>query len=90
MSANRLFVVCSHHPAIEDAFCIGDRAVSEGHYTAPSNKRMDDWYLRHMACGRGVDHFQLAYHRPQDHDLPTAADPIKATVRLEIAKSGLQ
>lgn len=88
--SNRLYLVCSHHPAIEDAFCIGERGVGEGHFTAPSNKRMDDWYLKHMACGQTCDHFQLAYQRPQNHDLPMPADPIKASVRVEIANAGLQ
>lgn len=90
MSANRLFLVCSHHPKFEDAFCIGERGTSQAQYTAPRFKGMDDWYARHMGCGRGCDHFQLAYHRPPDHDLPKSADPIKASVRVEIAKAGLQ
>ena len=90
MSANRLFLVCSHHQSLEDAFCIGERANGEGQYMAASVKRMDDWYAKHMRCGRGCDHFQLAYHRPRDWDVPEAAKPVAATVRLEIAKAGLQ
>ena len=90
MSANRLFLVCSHHPNLADALCVGERANNEGQYTAPSLKRMDDWYAKHMGCGKGCDHFQLAYNRPQDWDIPKTADPVAGTVRLELAKASLQ
>jgi hypothetical protein len=85
MSANRLFLVCAHHPKLEDAFCIGERANGEGQYVAPNMKRMDDWYAKHMGCGRGCDHFKLAYHRTQDWDIsPPAEQSIAGGVRLAL------
>lgn len=89
MSANRLYLVCGHHPSIDEAFCIGERAIAEGQYTAPSNKRMDDWYAKHMGCGRGCDHFQLAYQRPHDWDVAKPAENTAAgAVRLVLASEG--
>lgn len=85
MSANRLFLVCSHHPKLEDAFCIGERLGNDVQYIAPNLKRMDDWYLKHMECGRSMDHFQLAYHRPQDWDVPQPAEgSVAGGVRLAL------
>lgn len=79
-----MFLVCSHHQNPEDALCIGERGTQEGQYLAPPLKRMDDWYAKHMGCGRGCDHFQLAYQRPQDHDLPKIAEPVPTAVRLAL------
>jgi hypothetical protein len=90
MSANRLFIVCSHHTNLADAFCIGERGNSEGQYKAPNLKRLDDWYEKHQGCGRGCDHFQLAYHRTRDWDVSPPAAVIDGTVRLELAKAGMQ
>jgi hypothetical protein len=89
MSANRLFLVCSHHPNFEDAFCLGERVANDVQYFAPSNKRMDDWYGKHMGCGRGCDHFQLAYHRPLNWDSPKPAENTAAGgVRLALVNGG--
>lgn len=78
MSANRLFLVCSHHPNLEDALCVGERPGNDSQYIAPSMKRADDWYAKHMGCGRGMDHFQLGYHRPIDWDTPRPAESTPA------------
>lgn len=89
MSANRLYLVCAHHPKIEDAFCIGERAISEGQYASTSTKRMDEWYAKHMGCSRGCDHFALAYQRPQNWDVPMPAESTPAgVVRLVLASEG--
>lgn len=89
MSANRLLLVCSVHPSIEEAFCIGERANGEGQYTSTSNKRLDEWYGKHMGCSRGCDHFKLAYHRPRDWDVSTPAESTPAgAVRLALVSEG--
>lgn len=85
MSANRLFLVCSHHPAIEDALCLGERVANDVQYFIPNMKRADDWFEKHSNCGRGKDHFALAYHRPQDWDVaPPAEHTVAGGVRLAI------
>lgn len=85
MSANRLFLVCVHHPNIEDALCLGERLGNDVPYLSPSTKRLDDWYLKHMECGRTLDHFTLAYHRPQDWDVALPAEKtVAGGVRLAL------
>lgn len=85
MSANRLFLVCSHHQNLEDALCLGERAGNDAQYTIAALKRGDDWFAKHQGCGRGCDHFQLAYHRPQDWDSPQPAEHTPAgAVRLAL------
>ncbi len=85
MSANRLFLVCAHHPQLEHALCLAERAGNDAQYTAASMKRADDWFAKHQGCGRGCDHFQLAMHRPADWDVapPAEATPAGA-VRLAL------
>lgn len=64
---------------------IGERAGNDAPYIAPSLKRLDDWYTKHMACGRGCDHFQLALNRPADWDVPPPAENTTAgAVRLAL------
>lgn len=42
-------------------------------------------WKQHMGCGRGCDHFQLAYHRPQDWDVPKPAEKtVAGGVRLSL------
>lgn len=87
MSANRIFLVCSHHPSIEDALLIADRQDGTTPYTAgmPRSGRADDWFVKHVRCAPGSDHFKLAYHRPQDWDLVRPElEPINAGVKLAI------
>lgn len=87
MSANRLFLVCSHHPNPEDALCLAERAGNDMQYTTSSMKRADDWFAKHQSCGRGCDHFQLAMHRPADWDVPPPAEATPAgAVRLALVK----
>lgn len=87
MSANRLFLVCSHHQNIEDSICIGERLANDTPYASPNLKRLAEWYAKHMACGRGMDHFQLAYNRPQDWDVPQPAEHTPAgAVRLALVQ----
>lgn len=85
MSANRLFLVCSHHPKLDESICIGERGGNDVQYMSPNLKRLDDWYAKHMACGRGCDHFQLALNRPADWDVaPPAEDTAAGAVRLAL------
>jgi len=89
VSANRLFLVCRHHQNPEDAFCVGERAGNDAQYVAPRLKGIDDWYAKHMGCGRGLDHFQVGYSRTQDWDVPQPAEKsVAGTVRLELVKGG--
>lgn len=91
MSANRIYLVCQKHQSAEHVFCIGERADGDSQYTAPSNKRMDDWYAKHQGCARGADHFTVAYRRSRDWDLsPEAQDTVAGAVRLELVKGGLK
>lgn len=85
MSANRLFLVCSHHPDIEQALCLAERAGNDVQYIASSMKRADDWYAKHMGCGSGCDHFQLAIQRPANWDCAMPAENTPAgAVRLTL------
>lgn len=89
MSANRIYLVCQKHQSADQVFCIGERADSDSQYTAPSTKRLDDWYAKHMKCGRGCDHFTVAYQRSRDWDVSTPAENTPAgAVRLELVKGG--
>lgn len=98
--SNRLFLVCSAHPQIEDAFCIADRPqygpVQPGQYFCAGNCRCfgckcAEEYRSRMGAffvkhaNCGVDQFTVAYHRPKAWDVPTPADPVAASVRTVIA-----
>jgi hypothetical protein len=82
MSANRLFLVCSHHPQLENALCLGERA--EGSATYDSAKVRQAWFDTHSKCGN-PDDFQLAYHKPQNWDTAKPADETAIAVRLALA-----
>lgn len=85
MSANRIFLVCAHHPSIEDALLIADRASATAVYAAAMPKAADAWFVKHAKCARGCDHFKLAYHRPQDWDVsPPAENTVAGGVKLAI------
>lgn len=89
MSANRLFLVCSHHPRIEEALLLSERAGNDVQYMAASMKRADDWYAKHMTCGDTCDHFQLALHRSANWDVPQPAESTPAgAVRLALVNGG--
>lgn len=90
MSANRIFLVCAHHPSIDEALLIADRQDSASQYTAAMPKRADEWFAKHQRCAPGADHFKIAYHRPLDHDAPTpqtGLTPASAGVKLAIVSS---
>ena len=83
MSANRLFLVCSVHPQIEDAFCLGERATASSVYEMTASKHADKWLATHAHCG--VDQFALAYHRPKGWDVsPPAHDTPAGAVRIAL------
>lgn len=86
MSANRIFLVCSHCRELESALLLAERADGEAQYIAASMKRADDWYARHQRCGN-PDDLQLAFHRPLNWDVSPPAPKVAAAVRLEIAKA---
>lgn len=89
MSANRLYLVCSHHASPEEALLLGERKdVSEG-YTPSKYKTAAQWFDAHAACGRTRDHFRLAYGRPEnwDVDLP-AEDTVAGQVKVAMALNG--
>lgn len=83
MSANRIFLICSFHPSFDDSLLLAERHGNDAQYLAASQKRADDWYAKHMRCGRGCDHFKLAYNRPLDWDVPPPAEgTVAGGVRL--------
>src|SRR5262245_10683616 len=87
MSANRLFVVCSHHPTMDQALCIAERTVWGLPYEAGRSITADAWFERHARCGKGntCDHFKLAMHRPADHDKPV--ETVGQAVKLTLVKN---
>lgn len=90
MSANRIFLVCAHHPSPEDALLLGERAGNDVPYFPPNKmeKRADAWFTKHMACGRGSDHFKLGYGHPQDWDCPLLASDVGVGVRMSLLNGG--
>lgn len=91
MSANRLFLVCAHHPQIEDSLLLAERANNESAYEGSffsgrdDLRRVDDWFEKHSKCGRTRDHFTLAYHRPHDWDVaPPAEHTVAGGVRMAL------
>jgi len=89
MSANRIFLVCSHHKAFEHALLIAERVDAQTQYTSAVPRRADEWYAKHQACGRGCDHFQIAYMRGLDWDVsPPAEDTVAGGVRLALVDAG--
>lgn len=90
MSANRIFLVCSHHPTLEEALLVSERADAEATHVPPNMKRAQDWFARHAACGN-PDDFQLAFHRPQNWDVsPPAEDTVAGGVRMGIITGSKQ
>jgi hypothetical protein len=89
MSDNRLFLVCSHCARIDESLCIAERVGDV--YEPAKFKGAAEWFKKHAACGRDIDHFQLAHQFTPNHDVPPPAeDTVAGNVRLELAKaSGL-
>lgn len=91
MSANRIFLVCSHCREIEASLLLAERADGHAQYIMASTKRADDWFARHQRCGRGVDHYEMAYNRPLDWDVsPPAEGTVAGGVKLAIVNGGEQ
>lgn len=89
MSANRIFLVCSHHKSFDQALLVSERTDAETQYTFAVPKRADEWFAKHQACGRGCDHFQIAYMRPMDWDVsPPAEETVAGGVRLALIDGG--
>lgn len=85
MSANRLFLVCSHCQRPEEALLIAERPDAAEAYVESVPKRADQWFLKHAMCAPGCDHFQLAYARPHDWDLsPPAQDTVAGGVKMAL------
>lgn len=103
MSANRLFLVCSLHPSIEDALLIADRHDAQARYYCESNcrcvgckcaeksrARRNAWFEKHSKCGN-PDDFKLALHRQPNWDVPKPQlEPVAAGVKLAIVDSQLK
>lgn len=89
MSANRLFLTCSFHISAEEMLCLAERPDGNAQYSSSNMKRADEWFAKHMKCGPGSDHFQLAYNRPRDWDLsPPAQNTVSGGVKLALVKGG--
>lgn len=85
MSANRIFLVCSHHKSLNDAMLLCERVDASATYEPPNLKRLSEWLQTHSKCGN-PDDFQLAFHRPQNWDVsPPAIDSVPGAVKLAIA-----
>lgn len=92
MSANRLFLICEHHPQIEHSLLIADRQANDVPYlmavsSVAKAHRADEWFTKHMACGHGCDHFKLALGRTADWDV-APVDHVGGAVRLELLNGG--
>lgn len=89
MSANRIYLVCSHHQSPEDAMLLGERGASDVGYEAAKLKTFDKWLEKHANCGRDKDHFKLAYGRPQNWDVsPPAENTPAGGVRIALMSEG--
>lgn len=84
MSANRIFLVCSHHPKLEEALLLAERPDAAEAYATGLPKRADAWFIKHSLCARGCDHFQLAFQRPPNWDVSPPAEPVANGVRLAL------
>ena len=86
MSANRVFLVCSHHRELESALMLCERADAAALYELGSLKRAHEWFERHAKCG--VDCFQLAYQRTPGWDVSPPAPPVASAVRVALLNGG--
>lgn len=89
MSANRIYLVCEQHQGPEDALLIAERGGCEVPYDAANFRNADRWFNKHADCGRGKDHFKLAYGRPLDWDIaPPAEATVAGGVKVAMALNG--
>lgn len=95
MSANRIFLVCQYCPQPENALLLAERGEGHLEYEAGARKLADKWFRDHAYCGtvtnsasqmtKTVDHFKLAYNRPQDWDVsPPAQNTVAGGVKLAL------
>lgn len=87
MSANRLFIVCKYHASLDQALCVAERYEWGQPYEQSRSWTANEWFKRHAACGKGntCDHFQLAMHRPSEHDAPVTT--VDKAVKLSLVKT---
>jgi hypothetical protein len=87
MAANRIFLVCQHHPEMDQALLLAERGGNDVGYDPAKYKHADTFFEKHAHCGRGLDHFQIAYNRPQDWDVPQPAEnTVAGGVKLVLAE----
>ena len=95
MSANRIFLVCSHHPQLEHALLLCERAPAHALHelsfsTHADMKRASTWFEKHSKCGN-PDDFQLAFNRPPNWDVsPPAQNTVAGGVRMGIINGSKQ
>lgn len=83
---NRLYLVCSKHPDVDDSIMLGKRLEAEYH-RAPSATELNRWFEEHAECGR--DCFQLAYAKIPGWDTPIEGkiSPVTEAVKLALVKA---
>ncbi len=85
MSANRPYLVCSHHPNPDDALCMTERRGTGEFYIDVAMDVADRWFKKHELCGQNREHLQVAYLPPQDWGCASAAESTPAgAVRLAL------
>lgn len=88
MSANRIYLVCSHCREPEHALLLAERPDGNSTHEPPlRTSHMTAWFERHARCGK-PDDFQLAFGRPQNWDVPELATKAASGVRLALATNG--
>lgn len=85
MSANRIFLVCSHCKNFEDALLLSERPEGNSIHEPPLRfSHQTAWFEKHAKHGN-PDDFQLAFHRPQNWDVsPQAQNTPAGAVRLAL------
>jgi hypothetical protein len=89
--SNTIYLVCVHHPDKSDAFVLAERADLTGYvhgkllprYLQSQADRLAKFFKRHAHCGRGCDHFTIAFDKQKDWDLPKPA-PVAEAVHLNL------
>jgi hypothetical protein len=96
--SNTIYLVCVHHPDKADAFVLAERADLMGytHFLDQGGKmlprfmqsqadRLAKFFKRHKHCGRGCDHFTIAFDQAKDWDIPkpeTLAEAVHAHLQV--------
>lgn len=84
MSANRIFLVCSHCREFAESLLIAERAPGQPIFSPANLKRADRWFERHATCGK-PDDFQIAFNYPQNHDVVETPQPKEAALGVALA-----